>query len=47
MIGILRTAGYSPSSATNRINTSHPLLELTPPDWYRSSAPRYDAIDEE
>jgi hypothetical protein len=38
MIGIL---------ATNRLNTSHPLFQLTPPDWYHSSAPRCDAINEE
>lgn len=35
MIDILITAGYSPSSATGRMISSHPLFERIGPDSYR------------
>jgi hypothetical protein len=35
MIHILRTAGYTNSSAAGRMSSSHPLFQRTSPDRYR------------
>ena len=35
MIDILLTAGYTRSSATGRMSSSHPLFERIGPDRYR------------